>query len=210
MKRTVLVPLLAMIGIAGPAHSEEVFSPIVILAKPYAAASWGGVVRTGPGQGFDRAGSLKEGESVTVLGVSRVLVNDYPWLKIRFRDGKTGYQWGGIMCSTDKPRAEMFQTCGGKTAQQPEENSANSDEAASANVEVNYRCGGGSTLKVTYDNSGSTSIAHVIHDKTLRLKLPQVESGSGAKYSNGKFTLHSKGSSAMFSWPGHEQQCEEQ
>ena len=67
---------------------------------PVAAASWGGVLRDGPGQNFCKVGSLQEGEPVTLMARTDVFEGDFPWFKIAFKDGKIGYQWGGILCST--------------------------------------------------------------------------------------------------------------
>lgn len=78
---------------------------------PRAAGSWGGTVRSGPGQQFKRLGSLPEGARVTLLENSAVMENGFPWMKISYGEGRTGYQWGGILCSIDSPMPEVFETC---------------------------------------------------------------------------------------------------
>lgn len=79
---------------------------------PMVAGTWGGIVRSGPGQGNSKVASLKEGEEVTLMGPPvPVEPNDYPWFKISFRNGQTGYMWGGILCSTRAERADIFKLC---------------------------------------------------------------------------------------------------
>lgn len=80
---------------------------------PMVAGSWGGIVRSGPGQGYDKVASLSEGEEVVLMGPGvPVDPNDYPWFKIAFGDGqKTGFMWGGILCSTGAERPDLFKLC---------------------------------------------------------------------------------------------------
>jgi hypothetical protein len=83
---------------------------------PVAAGSWGGVLRDGPGQNYRQIGSLQEGEPITLMGRSDVIENGFPWFKITTQNGKTGYQWGGILCSTEAERPDIFKTCTVKPA----------------------------------------------------------------------------------------------
>jgi Bacterial SH3 domain len=78
---------------------------------PVAAGSWGGVLRDGPGQQYRKIGSLAEGERVTLMARTDVMDGDFPWFKITTQSGQTGYQWGGILCSTGAERPGLFQTC---------------------------------------------------------------------------------------------------
>lgn len=80
---------------------------------PMVAGSWGGIVRAGPGQDYDKIASLKEGEEVTLMGPGQpVQANDYPWFKISFGDGdRTGYMWGGLLCSIGAERSDIFKLC---------------------------------------------------------------------------------------------------
>jgi hypothetical protein len=78
---------------------------------PVAAGSWGGVLRDGPGREYRQIGSLKEGEPVTLMGRSDVVEDGFPWFKITSQSGQTGYQWGGILCSTGAERPDLFKTC---------------------------------------------------------------------------------------------------
>ena len=65
---------------------------------------------------------------------------------------------------------------------------------------VEYSCDEGIPLIVEYLNTNSTSIATVSHDSGPKIVLEQVVSGSGVQYSNGEWTLHSKGDTAHISW----------
>lgn len=79
---------------------------------PMVAGTWGGIVRSGPGQDNARVASLKEGEEVTLMAPPlAVSTGDYPWFKIAFRDGTIGYMWGGLLCSTGAERPDIFKLC---------------------------------------------------------------------------------------------------
>ncbi|BDA85564.1 hypothetical protein Sa4125_31060 [Aureimonas sp. SA4125] len=78
---------------------------------PRDAGSWGGVVRSGPGREYKRLTSLPEGARVTLLQDAGARENGFPWMKITYDGSKTGYQWGGILCSIDTPIPEVFETC---------------------------------------------------------------------------------------------------
>jgi hypothetical protein len=47
---------------------------------------------------------------------SNVVEDGFPWFKITTERGKTGYQWGGILCSTGAERPDIFKTCTVKPA----------------------------------------------------------------------------------------------
>lgn len=76
----------------------------------FAAKSWGGIVRSGPGQRYARIASLNEGERITVLQQTGQYFQDRPWFKIRFR-GRTGYHWGGIICPLGRAVPGTYQVC---------------------------------------------------------------------------------------------------
>jgi hypothetical protein len=78
---------------------------------PFEAATWGGVVRSGPGQEFSRLASLAEGERITLVENTGVFWNDYPWFKILYYGNRRGYQWGGIICSLGNPIEGAYETC---------------------------------------------------------------------------------------------------
>jgi hypothetical protein len=79
--------------------------------RPVAAGSWGGVVRNGPGMEHDRVAVLREGEPVTLLYNTRIMRDGYPWFLIRLRDGRLGFQWGGILCRTGTAVEGVFERC---------------------------------------------------------------------------------------------------
>jgi hypothetical protein len=56
-----------------------------------------------------RLGSLRENEPIDIVKDTDVEMNGYRWFAIRWR-GRSGYQWGGIMCS-QAPLDGIFQTC---------------------------------------------------------------------------------------------------
>lgn len=76
----------------------------------FAAKSWGGIVRSGPGQQYAKIASLNEGELITVLQQTGQIFQDRPWYKISFR-GRIGYHWGGIICPLGSPVPGTFQVC---------------------------------------------------------------------------------------------------
>jgi hypothetical protein len=78
---------------------------------PVVAASWGGVVRDGPGQSYRKVDSLEEGQSVTLMARTDVVENGFPWFKIAYEGDGKGYQWGGILCATGAERPDLFKTC---------------------------------------------------------------------------------------------------
>jgi hypothetical protein len=80
-------------------------------AFPAEAGSWGGIVRSGPGQQYGKVTSLAEGERITLIAKSDVWSNDYPWFEIRFRGNRRGFQWGGIICSIGDQIDGTFETC---------------------------------------------------------------------------------------------------
>jgi hypothetical protein len=78
-------------------------------AFPVKGRSLGGVVRAAPGMASQRLGSLRRNEPVTIVKKTDVEMNGYTWFEIRWR-GRTGYQWGGIMCA-DTSLEGIYQTC---------------------------------------------------------------------------------------------------
>jgi hypothetical protein len=78
--------------------------------QSFAAKSWGGIVRSGPGMEFKKVGSLQEGDPITAIEQSTEF-NGYFWYKIRFGKNKTGYQWGGIICPIGKLVPGTFEQC---------------------------------------------------------------------------------------------------
>lgn len=96
-----------------PSASPSPTAPSIAASDdfPVAAGSWGGVLRDGPGKHYRQIGSLKEGEPVTLMGRADVSEDGFPWFKLVTQSGLTGYQWGGILCSTGAERPDLFKTC---------------------------------------------------------------------------------------------------
>lgn len=86
---------------AGPA-------PIMLNVR---AGSWGGKLRSGPGMEYDQIGSLNIGDTVTLTEDTAIMMNGYPWFRLRTASGKDGYQWGGILCATGVPVEGIFKNC---------------------------------------------------------------------------------------------------
>ena len=91
----------------------EADAPPVNNDFPVAAGTWGGIVRSGPGQSYKKQTSLAEGEPVSLMGVAPELDNGYPWFKIWYgpTNDTTGYMWGGILCAKGTARADVYQMC---------------------------------------------------------------------------------------------------
>lgn len=78
---------------------------------PAPGRSYGGIVRAGPSRSAAPIGTLREREPVTILSDTGVVWNDYRWFRIRFRGGRIGYQWGGILCGRRALIPGTFKTC---------------------------------------------------------------------------------------------------
>ena len=78
---------------------------------PHAAQSWGGFLRSGPGEKYKKIAKLKEGEKITILAKSSAApFQNRPWFKIRYR-GRTGYHWGGIICPVGTTVPGTYKVC---------------------------------------------------------------------------------------------------
>jgi len=73
--------------------------------------SYGGILRSGPGQEFSKVASLREGDSIEIIGDPDVWWDGYKWFKVR-TDRGVGYHWGGILCvPSDTPPAGVYSNC---------------------------------------------------------------------------------------------------
>lgn len=314
--------LLGLLALSSPATA----SPDVDFPQP--GYSYGGKVRGGPGINYRQVGSLREGDSILILNGTGAMMNGYEWFQIRYRNGRTGYQWGGLMCS-QKPYPTIFRVCngprldagqpnygqpnngqsnygqpaqnpypapvqvngynvsqvfhsGGSFSQagggqweelndqgrvtfrfqeqardewsvylydasrnvslqldlhrrqvlyglgnapkgplyaitnaiadagpsQPQTGGGYPQPADSNSITVHYTCAEGLPLTVTYVNSGNGHVIFSI-DGSPQTRLEQVVSGSGSRYTNGTYTLYSKGNSASLESPSGLDQCYE-
>ncbi len=159
---------------------------------PIQAASGGGIVRGGPGTNYRRLGSLRQFEPVTVVAVTEVIMNGYPWFEILYRGGRRGYQWGGIICSTDRPLAGTFDTCANfRRALQGSNN--NPPANRQTRRRVTYSCNEGIPLHVTFVEDDRQAFAVYSHDSGPQIRVPLQPSGSGFSYSDGFNELRGKG-----------------
>lgn len=79
----------------------------------------------------------------------------------------------------------------------------------SSSTFVSYSCNEGIPLEVFYEDDGRVSTAVISHDSSPQFTLTQVPSGSGARYTDGFYTLHTKGAQAILTWNGIEDFCTE-
>jgi hypothetical protein len=76
---------------------------------PISGKSFGGAFRQGPSMDTRQIGSIRERAPVTIMKNAGNEMNGFDWFQIRFK-GRTGYQWGGILCSKSKVKG-IYQTC---------------------------------------------------------------------------------------------------
>lgn len=111
---------------------------------PVAAGSWGGIVRSGPGQGYDKVTSLDEGDPVTLMARTDVTWNGYPWFKIAYGNDKRGFQWGGILCAIGTERPDIYKTCTKVNAQssdpEPKSSSNSGSKCSSRSMLIDGKC----------------------------------------------------------------------
>lgn len=162
---------------------------------PIQAASGGGVVRGGPGTNHRRLGSLRQFERVTVTGNTGVMMNGYPWFKIRYRGGRSGYQWGGLICSMDRPFAGTFDTCANFRRSLQGSNTPPANQQTRRRVA--YSCNEGIPLNVIFVEEDQQSFAVYSHDSGPQIRVPIQPSGSGFSYSDGFNELRGKGGNIM-------------
>lgn len=169
---------------------------------PYQAASWGGIVRAGPGMHFERITSLFEQEDITIIARTGEIMNGYPWMEVQYRNNHFGYQWGGIICATDYPRTDLHELCHKPQQQQ------NVSLPLSATREIaSYQCNDGTTMDIRLDNRAAETLA-VVERNGLTDYLVQIVSASGSLYSNGIIDLHTKADFALLSSQSATLQCQ--
>lgn len=75
------------------------------------AKSWGGIVRDGPGLNFRKLANLREGDPIVLVEQTDVEMDGFPWFKITYDGSRTGFQWGGLICSSGRQVPGTFQQC---------------------------------------------------------------------------------------------------
>lgn len=79
--------------------------------------------------------------------------------------------------------------------------------AAFSSEIIEYNCNEGIPLIARFENEGDQSWVYFSHDSLPEVRLEQVVSASGARYSNGYYTLDTKGDEAVLRWEGTEDFC---
>lgn len=74
--------------------------------------SLGGNLRAGPGTDEPSLGAVVENAPLTIVTNSGVDFDGYDWFRVQLGDGRSGYQWGGILCSEGTQMAGLYQACG--------------------------------------------------------------------------------------------------
>lgn len=194
----------AVVASFNRAHLDDRFSERYDYEAPYKAASWGGIIRSGPGMQYNRIASLAQGQAVTILHRTSQVMNGYPWMLVEYGNaGHRGYQWGGILCATDYDRQDLHQICEEPDYHdaRPQTHIPNNDfgpanYSADLSQRFSYSCEDGSRLTYQLDNRAAETLA-ILDFKGRRHHLVQVVSASGSFYSNGQIDFSSKSETAL-------------
>jgi membrane-bound inhibitor of C-type lysozyme len=81
------------------------------------------------------------------------------------------------------------------------------DEVPDMPKMARYTCEEGVPMQVRYENRGDRSLAFVSIDGSPEMRLKQIPAASGAKYSNGEYTVWSKGRNAILDINGDTEVC---
>lgn len=73
--------------------------------------SLGGNMRNGPGTNFSKVRSVAEGTPLTLVANTGVRFDGYDWFEVRLNGGKSGYIWGGILCSNGERLSGILYAC---------------------------------------------------------------------------------------------------
>ena len=103
----------------------------------------------------------------------------------------------------DGPKRQLYTITNAIADAQPKEPQQPQDPGGNL---VQYTCDEGIPLTVSYHNEGE-GYAVVTIDGSPERRLEQVRSGSGARYTDGLYSLHSKGNSAILESPTGSDQC---
>lgn len=173
--------------------------------------SYGGKVRAGPGLDHAPVGTTRLGEPITLLERS-VRMDGHDWFRIRMANGRTGFQWGGLMCA-DGEESGVLTICGSpqdaELSGRPAAPSAASDARDAPESDVAYSCNEGIPLTVRYRNEGADFVAYVSHDSFPEVRLVQVPSGSGVQFQAGRNRMGGKGREVSIDFDGVTDTCRE-
>ncbi|MCQ0988559.1 MliC family protein [Jiella marina] len=170
--------------------------------------SYGGKVRAGPGLNHSQIGSTRLNDRIILLERS-VRMDGYDWFLIEMPNGRTGFQWGGLMCA-DGEETGILTICGSQQdaelsglrprQQQPQPSGAPESDVA-------YSCNEGIPLNVRYRNEGRDFVAYVSHDSYPEVRLVQIPSGSGVQFQSGRNWMGGKGGEVSINFGGIEDTC---
>lgn len=82
----------------------------IVINQP--GRSLGGNLRAGPDTAQQSLGDVGENASLTIVANTGVDFDGYDWFRVQLGDGRSGYQWGGILCSEGTHQAGVYQACG--------------------------------------------------------------------------------------------------
>ena len=88
----------------------------------------------------------------------------------------------------------------------PDDNQGEIDEPATS-TRARFTCEEGVPMDVRFENIGQRSMAFVSIDGAPEVRLKQVPAASGAKYSNGEYTIWTKGRNATLEVNGDSDIC---
>jgi len=74
--------------------------------------SLGGNLRAGPDTAQQSLGGVAENAPLTIVANTGAHFDGYDWFRVQLGDGRSGYQWGGILCSEGLQLEGVYQTCG--------------------------------------------------------------------------------------------------
>lgn len=91
--------------------AEPTFAPVAEGTFPAPGASLGGKVRESADINSKHIFSMPELAPITLLAREDKTWNGAPWFRVKTKDGRTGFQWGGIICSKGEFIPGVYKTC---------------------------------------------------------------------------------------------------
>jgi len=136
-----------------------------------------------------------DGRAITLLDKSRGV---YIFLNLR-------KEWV-MYAEGDQPPRELYPIIGVEK-DDPEEEVAVMPEMPELPKMARYTCEEGVPMVVRFENRGDRSLAFISIDGSPEMRLKQIPTGSGVKYSNGEYTILTKGRNAILEINGDTDIC---
>lgn len=136
-----------------------------------------------------------DGRTITLLDKSRGV---YIFLNLR-------KEWV-MYAEGDEPPRELYPIIGVEK-DDPEEEVAVMPEIPELPKMARYTCEEGVPMVVRFENRGDRSVAFVSIDGSPEMRLKQIPTGSGVKYSNGEYSIFTKGRNAILDINGDTDIC---